>query len=276
MFSWFKKKPNAGQQSQVNSEPAASISADQLATQRALTRILAGVFESAGERVVPHNDWLAHPASGLSFRPHLSSLENKPNGGVYTLTIVETYHPDLAGQPTIYEFQHSHHNDAETSFRSGFEQWRRLDFMVLTDVFAKDRPKNCVLMKMEFRAENGKPARTRNVLLGPIAHFRQKPLDGEEHPFCPCCLFSYSSAAFKEIVESPGLFAIRFYAFRDAAGVASVDCRINGKEFEPGKAELRKYVAKWPDAGLEFRKQYVIVHGRKYLDESGIKDSRPL
>ncbi len=87
----------------------------------------------------------------------------------------------------------------------------------------------------------------------------------EEHPFCPCCLFTNSHEAFKPIIESPGLFAIRLYAARDASGEPTADCRINGKEFEPGKAELRTYVAKWPDAGVEFRKQYVVVHGRKYL-----------
>ncbi len=34
---------------------------------------------------------------------------------------------------------------------------------------------------------------------------------------------------------------------------------MNGEDFEPGKAALRKYAATWPDRGVEFRKQYVVV-----------------
>ena len=263
MFSWFKKKaedrPDAA-------ESPAQPTTDQIAVQRELARILMSVFESAGERLVPHNDWLAHPASGLSIRPHLGSMATNPNGSVSAATVTEIYHPDLAGQPTIYEFQHSAGKDAEAAFRAGFDQWRKLDFVVLTDAFAKDKPKHCTLMKMEFPAEKGRAARTRNILLGPVAHYRQNPIEGEEHPFCTCCLFTNSHAAFKEIIESPGMFAIRFYAARDANGAASADCRVNGKEFEPGKEELRKYVEKWPAAGMEFRKQYVVIHGRPYRE----------
>ncbi len=102
MLSWFKKKPTATQQPGKDPNLPVRPAPEQLATQRAAPRILTGVFESAGERVVPHNGWLAHPASGLSFRPHFGSLENKPNGSVRAGTVIETYHPDLAGQPTIY------------------------------------------------------------------------------------------------------------------------------------------------------------------------------
>ena len=36
------------------------------------------------------------------------------------------------------------------------------------------------------------------------------------------------------------------------------DCRVNGDDFEPGAIALRAYATTWPDAGYEFRKQYVI------------------
>ena len=54
-------------------------------------------------------------------------------------------------------------------------------------------------------------------------------------------------------------YGIRFFAARNSDGVAEADCRINGEDWPPGKEALRAYVAKWPDLGFEFRKQFVIV-----------------
>jgi len=49
------------------------------------------------------------------------------------------------------------------------------------------------------------------------------------------------------------------FAMRNSQGHAEADCRVNGEEFEPGKLALRKYVETWPEAGIEFRKQYVVI-----------------
>jgi hypothetical protein len=46
---------------------------------------------------------------------------------------------------------------------------------------------------------------------------------------------------------------------RDADGVPAADCRVNGRDFEPGAVALRAYAATWPAAGYEFRKQYVVL-----------------
>jgi hypothetical protein len=42
---------------------------------------------------------------------------------------------------------------------------------------------------------------------------------------------------------------------RDEDGTPGADCRINGEDYESGMEALRSYVATWPEAGLEFRKQ---------------------
>ena len=47
---------------------------------------------------------------------------------------------------------------------------------------------------------------------------------------------------------------------RDGKGKAQADCRVNGSDWEKGAEALRHYVATWPEAGFEMRKQYVVLH----------------
>jgi hypothetical protein len=65
--------------------------------------------------------------------------------------------------------------------------------------------------------------------------------------------------AFQALLETDDFYGIRFYAMRDADGNPQADCRVNGEDWEPGAAALREYVAKWPERGFEFRKQYVVL-----------------
>lgn len=85
--------------------------------------------------------------------------------------------------------------------------------------------------------------------------------DEQAHAFCPCCLFTQSLEAFLPLLEGDTrMLGIRLFATRDAAGEIAADCRINGVDFPEGAACLRRYAATWPAyAGLEFRKQYVVV-----------------
>jgi hypothetical protein len=135
------------------------------------------------------------------------------------------------------------------------------DFVTLLEA-TQDKPVKCTQMQMEFPARDGKPAKARRVILGPVSHYAQcppTPATPEEHPFCSCCLLTRSFEAFKQYIEGDGFFGLRLYAARDQNGQAAADCRINGDEYEPGKAALRKYVSTWPAAGFEFRKQYVVI-----------------
>jgi hypothetical protein len=60
-------------------------------------------------------------------------------------------------------------------------------------------------------------------------------------------------------MKTEGFFGIRLLASRDDDGLIEADFRINGEEWEPGKEALCAYAATWSPAGLEMRKQYVVV-----------------
>jgi hypothetical protein len=61
-------------------------------------------------------------------------------------------------------------------------------------------------------------------------------------------------------VKDTKFAGIRYFVMRDQEGVYSADFRINGLDFDPGKAALIEYAKKWPGSGFQFRKQYVVVH----------------
>ena len=129
-----------------------------------------------------------------------------------------------------------------------------------------EKPSVCMAMEMGFPATDGKPARKRRAVLGPVAHFTMekestaaKACGGDEHPFCACCFLTNTIETFKPLIESDNVVAIRFFAARDADGSPQSDCRVNGEDFPAGKEALLKYVKSWPGKGMEFRKQYVVV-----------------
>jgi hypothetical protein len=117
---------------------------------------------------------------------------------------------------------------------------------------------------MSFPAKDGQPARDRRVILGPVMHFMETPpanntTNEDAHPFCPCCLLTNSFPAFKELMESDRFGGVRLFAARDEDGTPQADCRVNGDDWEPGAQALREYAKTWPEAGYEFRKQYVVL-----------------
>ena len=183
--------------------------------------------------------------------------------GVRTTTTVHVAHPAI-GDQEVFEFQHATGDSLEASLRTGLDQWAQVDLPVLLDALA-ETPAACMLMNMTFPAEGDTPPRARRAVLGPVGHFASAtpvtPGAGQpdDHPFCPCCFFTNTFEAFKPQLESTAFHAIRFYAARDANGTPQADCRINGLDHPPGADALRAYVTRWPDAGVEFRKQYVIL-----------------
>jgi len=101
----------------------------------------------------------------------------------------------------------------------------------------------------------------RRVVLGPISHMVSSPAknEKEEHPFCPCCLFTKAGDIWKEKISDSGFYGIRLFAMRLADGSAGADCRVNGEDWAVGKTALTEYVKSWPNQGVEFRKQYIII-----------------
>ena len=66
----------------------------------------------------------------------------------------------------------------------------------------------------------------------------------------------------KPMIWDGRFHGIRLFALRGPDGVAGADCRVNGEDWEPGKNALIKYVSSWPNRGVEFRKQYVILQNQ--------------
>lgn len=200
--------------------------------------------------------------TGYLLMPRLLNVEEKDDGGFQTSSIVRFTHPDLFPDGA-FEYQHATGDTLTESLKSGFSQWARMDFPTLLDTLS-DAPRASSFMEMAWPAPDGRGELKRRLVLGPTGHLAQRPdavTEGEEpeHPFCPCCLTTNCLDAFQEYLQSDRTYGLRLYAARMANGEVSADCRINGEEFEAGKAALRKYAATWPDRGLELRKQYVVI-----------------
>lgn len=224
-------------------------------------KLLAGALIDQGYRLRAEGQVLVEERTGLSLRPLVVTFKPIPNKGVQTVTTIEVKHPTLIPMP-IFEFQHSTGHTMIAAIRAGFDQWCQTDFVTLADA-TRAEPSQCMQLVMELPAKGDRPAMKRRVVLGPVAHLRQNPPDPsaapEEHPFCPCCLFTRSMEAFVPVIESSGVFGLRLFALRDERGGAQADCRANGEDFNAGKAGLLRYVGTWPGSGVEFRKQYVLI-----------------
>ncbi|MFO0956220.1 MAG: DUF6348 family protein [Isosphaeraceae bacterium] len=222
--------------------------------------MLADVLQGLGHRVEVEGDSIRLPGSGLVARPMFVHLQPIGGGNVHTVTTIEAIHPEIrpAG---LFEFQHGTGEDPVSALEFGFDQWARIDLVALQESL-RDEPEECTSMVMELPAREGRPALVRRALFGPVGHMRSRPPSGgpaEEHPFCPCCLLTNAIGAFRGCLESDGFYGIRLFASRDERGKPQADCRVNGRDWAPGARALRGYAKSWPDAGFEFRKQYVAL-----------------
>ena len=224
-------------------------------------QLLAGLLADNGHQPRVEGDVIIEGSTQLSLRPLMAAVEAIPGKGIQTVTTIEVKHPAVIPS-AVFEFQHSTGEDVRGSIGAGFDQWCKTDLVTLADVI-RPEPKQCTLMTMELPAKGDRPAMKRRIVLGPVAHLQQHPPDPadgpEEHPFCPCCLLTQSMKAFMPLIESPGLFALRLFAMRDADDKPGADCRVNGEDFDDGKAHLERYATTWPGRGFEFRRQYVVI-----------------
>jgi uncharacterized protein DUF6348 len=237
--------------------------------------LAASALQVHGFAVRAEKTWLVHEDSGFILLPQLVQLQPLEDGGMQTVTTMQANHPGLAPDG-LFEFQHSTGDTTADSIRKGFDQWVQGDFPPLIDAL-RPKPQVCTMLELAFPAKDGAPARVRRAMLGPIAHYMASPAAnnegstctvdalgqegaGDAHPFCPCCLLTKSFEAFRELIESDGVYGLRLYAMRDAEGTPQADCRVNGEDWEKGTQALRDYVRTWPEAGFEFRKQYVVLH----------------
>ena len=264
MFGWFKKKaPQKPETYGHELDVAFSNSEGNWNEKVDLVDIFHSVMQEKGHTLTKQEHSLLDPSTGFVFSPEFFSLD-PGDGGVQTCTITTIQHPKwINGE--IFEYQHSAGGDLAESFAKGFEMWKQTDFAVLKEVGKKKSEDLSQYMEMKL-----KDGRRRRILLGPIAHMVEDreaheaasacSPESDEHPFCPCCLFTRSIEAFQPALESDDFIALRMFASRDENGQAASDCRINGHDDNPAMAALRRYVETWPQAGFEFRKQYVIIH----------------
>lgn len=197
---------------------------------------LAGALRAKGEKVKERSSWLELPG-GLLLLPRVARVEHTADGGWQVGTTIEAKHEAFFPQG-IFEFQHTMDRD--------------LGHALCTSI---NFDQSVAPLGLPF---------SRQVVLGSILHGvnEERAAEADPHPFCPCCFFTHSMEAMKAKLRERDFFAIRFYAARFETGEVTADCRVNGIDWDEGKAALLAYAATWPDLGFEVRKQYVAIHTR--------------
>ena len=244
-----------------------------------LLNVLAEAMDRANFKVKKQKSWLEHVDSGFLLTPQLVEVRQEEKS-IGTTCTIQVNHPRLVPNG-VFEYQHSGGTELSAAFLDGFEKWIQTDFETLLDAL-RPEPQTCTGFKMALPASGNTPERKRRAIFGPVMHFAAKPsppalsppapslcgdapsnsetAENGEHQFCPCCLFTKSIDAFDEIVKSNSFCGLRLFASRDHRGIPQSDCRLNGEDFPSGAAALLRYVQTWPGKGVEFRKQYVVVH----------------
>lgn len=225
-----------------------------------LIELTASVLEAGGYEVIRGADSLEHPASGLLLLPRLVSFTPGEGRAVSTATTMQVHHPELFPNG-VFEYQHGGGQCLQQGMSWAIDQWMQLDFVTFLDAL-RDTPGELMRMEMGFPPREDQPEHWRRIIPGPVMHYCSDPpadAGSEEHPFCPCCLFTNSIAAFHPCLDSQEFYALRLYAMRDENGEVQADCRLNGEDCEAGADALREYARTWPEAGFECRKQYVLI-----------------
>lgn len=275
MFGFGKKRPElptspANPGAGVSAEVSFSDGQRNWTENFDLAALAVAALRHRGHKAARKGNWLEDSETGWMLMPQIVDFQPMEGGGARTVTTIETNHSRFAPQG-LFEFQHSAGDDLESAIFQGFDQWVQTDFVALQEA-TRQQPASCMALEMSFPAQDGRPERMRRVILGPVMHYAEHGVpepeacgtgaeeDAEEHPFCPCCLFTRSMEAFREFLEGDNFVALRLYAARDENQQAQADCRVNGEDFERGAEALRHYVDTWPPLGFEFRKQYVLIH----------------
>lgn len=203
--------------------------------------------------------------SGLELAPIVLGVHPMPDGRCQTVSTVTVRHPTLIPDG-LFEYQHSKGRFVAGGLATGFGEWIETDLVVLVEAVTGELD-SCTAVDLIVPAmAAGQRAWARRMFVGPVdVRFssaaggppKQPRSDGAAHG--PSTLLLRSAETFVDQIESDATFGIRFYAMRQADGSAGADCRVNGEEFEPGKAAARRYVKTWPGRGSQAQKQYVVI-----------------
>jgi hypothetical protein len=265
MFDWLLRKEPEPQTCKDNPGQGVTLRAafkrgeDSWTQETNVVDCLANALKTAGHRFSKKRVWIKH-SSGLILQPRIVEFQPRDDGGVRTVTTIECSYPGKIPDG-IFEYQHRAGNTLEQSATLGFGDWLNLDFPTLHDALLPNL-KQCTGILFDSEINAGTPLAKRRVVLGPVAHTAQIPLDSEEHSFCPCCFFTRLGKMLDTHLKSDGFFAVRFLAIRNQDGSSGADCRINGLDWTDGKQALIDYAKTWPLRGFEFRKQYIVIQNR--------------
>jgi hypothetical protein len=240
-------------------EPATAIADTALPKNEPILDLLGTTLREQGVEAVEMNGFLRLP-SGIELKVKFLEVFELENGNVRTSTQIVASHASHFSRG-LPEFQHSVGGSVEQSISDGFSNWAKTDLVALQDSI-RGTPEDCTFMDMNFLAAPSSGPKTRRVVFGPTGHLVSPAAQtqDEEHPFCPCCLFTKNFEAFRLVMQYDETVGIRLFASRDGDGGIAADCRINGDDFPEGVKHLTDYVRSWPERpGLEFRKQYVVI-----------------
>lgn len=223
-------------------------------------KCMSNVLVPSGYACTVKKSWI-ELHSGFIIQPRFVSLQPLEKGGVRTVTTVEVTHPQ--GVPVgVFEYQHSTGENVENSITKGLEIWMQTDLPAFLDAL-REKPEQCTYLQIDPSSTASTFPARRRVVLGPVSHLvSRSEQKEEEHPFCPCCLFTKTGSIWKELIAASAFYGIRLFAMRDNDGTCGADCRVNGEDWPLGKAALIDYVRTWPNRGVEFRKQYIILQNQ--------------
>ena len=226
-----------------------------------LPEMLQAVLAQQGFGTESANGWLHHAPSGYALLVQVLYVDLKSGEGVRCGTTIQIHHPTLFPEG-IFEYQHSVGETLAEALNEGFRLWLASDWSVLLDAVAEEQGE-CMRLEMTF--DHTQPPLKRRISLGNVLHYCEytpevsAQSDDETHDFCPCCLLTSCLETFKPLLQDQQNYAIRLFASRDGMGETDADCRVNGEDWEEGVEGIKAYATTWADAGLEFRKQYVVV-----------------
>ncbi|HJU39796.1 MAG TPA: DUF6348 family protein [Tahibacter sp.] len=191
--------------------------------------------------------------------------ETAPTAGKLRVTTSVDTRCAAFGEHPLTEFLHGAGDTVAAAAVHGYDRWATTDLVALLDA-ARETPERCMSMSMQFPATALHGAFERRIVFGPVEQMQANPSmtqpGDEDHPFCPCCLFTRSLLDIEDIrrlVESEHTLGMRLFAARISDGELQSDCRINTHDYAEGAEALRRYAATWPGTGLEWRKQYVVI-----------------
>jgi Family of unknown function (DUF6348) len=217
-------------------------------------------MEKRGYSVTRHDTCLEHRDSGFIIKPVF--FDSPPSTTlIRSNTAITISHPDLIPDG-VFEYQHTFGATLDDAIREGIDQWLQVDFVVFLDAL-RDTPEQCQAFDITFPQPDG-AGLNRRALLGPVGHMAIEAISDEEHPFCACCFLTKNFEAFRPLLEADAFYGIRLFAAHNDRGASQADCRVNGQDWEVGKRALVSYADTWPQAGLEWRKQYVILQTRSH------------